>query len=104
VAALPEWPFNWKNISTEDQIHDLFTLAGLANVQTWRHDIGYPLNDAEDWWRVIWYAGFRSLVAQLSEPQLTQFKQEHLAEISALHNGQGIPLNVTALFASGRVT
>ncbi|MBU1223378.1 MAG: methyltransferase type 11, partial [Gammaproteobacteria bacterium] len=64
---------------------------------------GYPMNDAEVWWRVIWYAGFRGLVAQLSEPQLAQFKQEHLAEISALRTGQGIPLNITALFASGRV-
>ena len=64
---------------------------------------GYPLEDAEAWWRVIWYAGFRGLVAQLGDAELARFKQEHLAEISALHNGQGIPLNVTALFASGRV-
>jgi hypothetical protein len=61
------------------------------------------MNDAEVWWRVIWYAGFRGLVAQLSEPQLAQFKQEHLAEISALRTEHGIPLNITALFASGRV-
>jgi len=67
-----------------------------------RHDIGYPLNDAEAWWRVIWYAGFRGLVAQLNESQLAEFKQEHFAEIAALKTARGIPLNVTALFASGR--
>jgi len=101
-VAPPE--FTWKNICTEEQFRALYASAGLSDVQTYRHDIGYPLNDAEAWWRVIWYAGFRGLVAQLSEPQLAQFKQEHLAEISALRTGQGISLNVGALFASGRVT
>ena len=93
----------WKNISTEEKFHALYTSAGLRDVQMHRHDIGYPLNDAEAWWRVIWYAGFRGLVAQLSEAQLVQFKQEHVAEIAALKTKRGIPLNVTALFASGRV-
>ena len=96
-------PFGWKNICTEEQIYDLFTAAGLVNVQTHKHDIGYHIDDAELWWRIIWYAGFRSLVAQLSESQLEQFKREHLAEINALRTQQGIPLNVSVLFASGRV-
>jgi ubiquinone/menaquinone biosynthesis C-methylase UbiE len=93
----------WKQISTEEQFHTLYSSAGLSDVQVYQRDIGYPMNDAEIWWRVIWYAGFRGLVAQLSETQLAQFKQEHLAEISALRTGQGIPLNITALFASGQV-
>lgn len=93
----------WKQISTEEKFHALYSSAGLTDVQIHRHDIGYYLDDAEAWWRVIWYAGFRGLVAQLSEPQLAQFKQEHLAEINALRTAQGIPLNIAALFASGRV-
>lgn len=96
--------FTWKQICTEETFHALYTGAGLSDVQIHRHDIGYPLNDAEAWWRVIWYAGFRGLVAQLSETQLAEFKRDHLAEIAALKSGQGIPLNVTALFASGRAT
>ena len=96
-------PLTWKRISTEEQFHTLYASAGLSDVETQRHDVGYFLDDAEAWWRVIWYAGFRGLVAQLSETQLAQFKHEHLAEISALRTGQGIPLKVGALFASGRV-
>lgn len=96
-------PFTWKSICTEEKFHALFTRAGLRDVQVQRHEIGYWLDDAEAWWRVIWYAGFRGLVAQLSETDLAQFKQEHLAEIAALKTNRGIPLNVTALFASGRV-
>ena len=96
-------PFSWKKISTEEQLHALYTGAGLSDIKIQRHNIGYALNDAEAWWRVIWYAGFRGLVAQLDEAQLIQFKQEHLAEIAALKTARGIPLNVEALFASGRV-
>lgn len=75
----------------------------LADVRTHVEPIGYPLDNAEAWWRVIWYAGFRGLVAQLSEGDLARFKQEHLSEIDALKAHRGIPLNITALFASGRV-
>lgn len=96
-------PFNWKNISTEEQLRALFTGAGLNHVDIYKHDIGYQLDDADAWWRVIWYGGFRGLVAQLSEAQLVEFKREHLAEIAALRTGRGIPFNVTALFASGCV-
>jgi ubiquinone/menaquinone biosynthesis C-methylase UbiE len=95
--------FTWQSICTEEKFHALFTSEGLSDVKIQRHDIGYYLNDAEAWWRVIWYAGFRGLVAQLNEIQLAQFKQEHLAEIAALKTEQGIALNVTALFASGHV-
>ncbi|MBI1282783.1 MAG: methyltransferase domain-containing protein [Thiobacillus sp.] len=96
--------FTWKKVCTEEQFQALFEGAGLRDVQVRRQQIGYPMDDAETWWRVIWYAGFRGLVAQLSEPDLARFKQEHLAEIAALHDGQGIPLDIPALFASGRVT
>lgn len=95
--------FTWKKVCTEAQFHALFDAAGLRDVQVQRQQIGYPLTDAETWWRVIWYAGFRGLVAQLSEPDLVRFRHEHLAEIAALHDGQGIPLDIPALFASGRV-
>jgi ubiquinone/menaquinone biosynthesis C-methylase UbiE len=95
--------FSWKQICTEEQFLGLYASAGLNGVHVQRHEIGYALNDAEAWWRVIWFAGFRSLVAQLSEPALVRFKQEHLADIDALRGGPGIRLNVTALFASGQV-
>ena len=95
--------FTWKSICTEEKFHALFTRAGFSDVQIHRQDIGYHLSDAEAWWRVIWYAGFRGLVAQLNETQLVEFKREHLAEIAALRTEHGIALKVSALFASGRV-
>jgi len=93
----------WRAISTEEKFHTLYADAGLGDIRVTRRDIGYFLADAEEWWRIIWYAGFRGLVAQLSDHDLTRFKQEHLAEVAALQTSQGIPLRVSALFASGRV-
>ncbi len=95
--------FTWKAICTEERFKALFVEAGLDDVQIQRHDIGYALADAEAWWRIIWFAGFRGLVAQLTAIQLEEFKRDHLAEIAALNTSNGIPLNVTALFASGLV-
>ncbi len=93
----------WKQICTEEKFRALYQHAGLVDIHIQRHDIGYYLKDAETWWRVIWYAGFRGLVAQLSTEQLAEFKRTHLAEIASLKTEHGIPLNVTALFANGRV-
>lgn len=100
-VAPPE--FTWRAISTEDSFHALFADAGLREVSVTRRDIGHFLADAEEWWRIVWYAGFRGLVAQLSDADLERFKREHLAEIAALQTPQGIPLRVSALFACGRV-
>lgn len=94
--------FNWRKICTEEKFHALYAGAGLSDIQLHRHDIGYLLDDAETWWRLIWYAGFRGLVAQLSETDLAEFKQAHLADIAALKTERGIPLHVEVLFASGR--
>ena len=93
---------SWKKINTEEKFHALYASAGLSDVQMHRREIGYPLDDVESWWRLIWYAGFRGMVAQLNEADLAQFKQEHLAEIAALRTEHGIPLNISALYASGR--
>jgi len=100
-VAPPE--FTWRAISTEEKFYALYADAGLSDISVTRRDIGYFLSDAEEWWRIVWYAGFRGLVAQLSEADLVRFKQEHLAEIAALQTPQGVPLKVSALFASGRV-
>lgn len=96
--------FSWKTICTENTFAALYARAGLMQVEVQRHDVGYFLPDAEAWWRVVWYAGFRGLVAQLGEADLATFKREHLAEIAGLATPQGIPLNVKVLIARGRTS
>lgn len=95
-------PLSWKRLSDEGLNHALLSTAGLTDIQVARRDLSYPLPDAEGWWDVLWYAGFRGLLSQLSEPDLARFRAEHLAEIAALDRGQGIPLHVEVLYAQGR--
>ncbi|OYY93901.1 MAG: hypothetical protein B7Y41_09390 [Hydrogenophilales bacterium 28-61-23] len=95
-------PLSWKRLSDEGLNHALLSAAGLEQIRVARRDLSYPLPDADGWWDVLWYAGFRGLLSQLSEPDLARFRAEHLAEIAALDRGQGIPLHVEVLYAQGR--
>jgi len=99
-VAIP--PLGWKRLSDEGLNHALLSTAGLEDIRVVRHDLSYPLADAEGWWEVLWYAGFRGLLNQLSEPDLIRFRAEHLAEIAALDEGQGVPLRLEVLYARGR--
>ncbi len=91
----------WKLISTETKCETLFRDAGLEEIQVERKDLGYYLKDAAGWWDVIWNAGFRSQVSQLSTSDLKKFREEHLREIEGLRTEEGIWLNVNVLYASG---
>lgn len=95
-------PQRWIRLCHETLNHALLSAAGLEEIQVTRRDLSYPLPDAEAWWEVLWNAGFRGLLGQLSEPDLARFRAEHLAEIVALDQGQGIPLHVEVLYAQGR--
>lgn len=95
-------PLSWKRLSDEAVNHALLGAAGLEQIRVTRHDMSYHLADAEGWWDVLWYAGFRGLLSQLSQDDLARFRAEHLAEIAALDQGQGIPLHVEVLYAQGR--
>ena len=95
--------FSWKRVGSEDKFAALYRAAGLLNVKTVRADVSYTLATPDEWWDVVWNAGFRGLVNQLPIDKLTQFKYEHLADIQALDQGEGIPMNVQIVYAKGAV-
>ena len=94
-------PLSWKRIATEDKAAALCHTADLKDVRVERKDLGYYLQDASEWWDVIWYAGFRGLVNQLEPPAMERFKKEHLAEIQNLATDKGIWLDVKVLYGIG---
>ncbi len=94
-------PLSWKRLGDEALNQALFAAAGLEDIQIQRRDLSYHLPDAEAWWDILWYAGFRGLLNQLSEAELNRFRAEHLDEISALATAQGIPLQVEVLYTHG---
>jgi ubiquinone/menaquinone biosynthesis C-methylase UbiE len=94
-------PEAWKRVATKAGCRNLFERANLQDVEVETKNVGYYLDTAEDWWDVIWNAGFRRLVSQLPSDGLRRFKKEHLEEVKALQTASGIWLNAPVLFTTG---
>ena len=94
-------PQTWRRIATEAGCRELFEKAGLTDVRVEEKNVGYFLDRAEEWWDVIWNAGFRRLVNQLSSENREAFRREHLQEIDALRTKDGIWLDVGVLYTIG---
>ena len=63
--------------------------------------IHYSLFTAFSWWDVVWNAGYRSLLNQLSADELKKFEQEHIKEISDVLGKDGTWFNSEVLIAIG---
>ena len=94
-------PLSWKRIASEAGCEALFRNSGLTDIRVGRQNLGYFLTGPEEWWEVIWQAGFRGLVNQLAPDDLQQFRAEHLKEVEALRTPEGIRLEVEALYTVG---
>ncbi len=91
----------WKRISNEAGCMQLFEKAGLRDIRVEKKNVGYYLDSADQWWDVVWNAGFRRMVGQLSELDQERFKREHLQEVEAQRTGNGIWLDVGVLYTIG---
>ena len=94
-------PQAWKRIAHEDGCRRLFETAGLTNIRVETRNVGYYLESPDDWWSIVWNAGLRRFVTQLSLPDQERFKQEHLLEIGSLATEKGIWLDVGVLYTMG---
>ncbi len=92
----------WKRIASEAGSRQLFENAGFGEIRVLAENFGYFLESAEQWWDIVWNAGFRRLVSPLSPDDLERFKREHLQEVAATMTDDGIWLDVGVLFTSGR--
>jgi ubiquinone/menaquinone biosynthesis C-methylase UbiE len=94
-------PHAWRRIANEKGCRQLFESACLTDIRTETRNVGYYLDSAEDWWNIVWNAGFRRFVSQLSEQDQQRFKQEHLREVEVFRRPEGIWLDVGVLFTIG---
>ncbi len=94
-------PQTWKRIATDAGCRELFTKAGLTEIRIDRKNVGYYLDNADQWWDIVWNAGFRRLVSQLKPEDQGRFKREHLREIEAERTKDGIWLDVGVLYTVG---
>lgn len=92
----------WKRIAAEPELRALFIAAGLDNVVIHHEPLSYPLS-AEIWWDIVWNAGYRGYLQQLSNSELAEFRQQHQAEIETLCADGQTRLDAGVMIAVARV-
>jgi len=90
---------SWKRLSTKALIMEQFEAVGITNVKIHHLPLGYQITDAQQWWDVVWNAGYRALLNQLTAEQQIEFKEKHIAEITALLGDDGVWFNTEVLIA-----
>lgn len=98
---MPE-SYSWQRLDHPDKHRELLIAAGLTRIESQTAPMGYYLPDAQQWWDLVTYTGFRGFLNQLSESQVRQYKAEHLEEIAKTSGDQGIYLNVDVIFSTAR--
>jgi ubiquinone/menaquinone biosynthesis C-methylase UbiE len=91
----------WTKVSTREECLALFDRAGLRAARSHYRDCGYYLKNADEWWEVVWNAGYRGLIDKLPPDEQGPFREEHLRNIGRLSSAEGIRFNVGVLFTVG---
>ena len=94
----------FQRLNTPQKCQDLMQQAGFRpeDVEIHTEQLGYYLQNVNEWWDIVWHTGFRHSVSQIVPKRLEQFKTEHLAEVGELATDEGIWLDVPAIFALGK--
>lgn len=99
--GLPFSPPSWLKVATAELNSALFASAGLTEVSVFSHDLGYMIDEPEQWWELAWNSGFRKLFTTFEQKQLTQFKREYLQEVNELMTPGGLRLDIEVLITRG---
>lgn len=92
---------SWKRLATPDNISALFETVGLGNIQYHHIPLGNDIEQPQQWWDVVWNAGYRSMLNQLTGEQQKQFKQQHFEEISQLLKDGKVWMETEVILAIG---
>ena len=94
----------FQRLNTIQKCQDLMQQAGfcLKDVEIHTEQLGYYLQNVDEWWDIVWHTGFRHSVSQIVPERLEQFKTEHLAEVGELVTDKGIWLDVPGIFVVGK--
>jgi ubiquinone/menaquinone biosynthesis C-methylase UbiE len=96
-------PLSWKRLATKELIEEQFNAVGITKVEIHHEPLGYQMTDPQHWWDVVWNAGWRSLLNQLSADEQVLFKDEHIKEISNVLGSDGVWFNTEVLIAIGKL-
>jgi len=88
----------WQRMAEPEQLRDLFRAAGFDQHTIKRHSLGYRIS-LDDWWNIVWSAGFRGFVEQLGA-RIDDFRQDHFDELRPLTTDDGLWLEIDVNFTS----
>lgn len=88
----------WQRMAEPEQLQTLFRAAGFDKHAIDRRSLGYQIS-LDDWWNVVWSAGFRGFVEQLGD-RIDDFKQSHFDELRPLSTDDGLWLEIDVNFTS----
>jgi ubiquinone/menaquinone biosynthesis C-methylase UbiE len=94
-------PLSWRRLATHELIEELFKTANITNVNIYHEPLGYRMTSASMWWDIVWNAGWRSLLNQMSEEEQKVFEKAHMEEIAEVIGNEGIWFNTEVLIAIG---
>jgi len=94
-------PLSWRRLATEELIKEQYNAVNINKVEIHHEPLGYQMTSPQMWWDVVWNAGWRSLLNQLSEEEQQQFQESHLNEIDEVIGGDGVWFNTEVLIAVG---
>lgn len=94
----------WQTLKHAQDCQDLLEAAGAVDIRVVEKQMGYHLNEASNWWDVIWNSGFRGYIEQLNPEQLNDFRTKHLQSVDELVTDKGLWMDVSVLFAGGKKT
>ena len=92
---------SWKRLATNELLEEQFNAVGISKVSIHHEPLGYNMTSAKMWWDVVWNAGWRSLLNQLSEQEQKEFKKTHMNEVEQYIGKDGIWFNTEVLIAVG---
>ena len=80
---------------------NLLNDAGYIGIRSEARQLGFHLDNTEDWWQVVWNAGLRGYLERLTPQQLVDLRSRHLPRIQKLKRDEGIWMDVKTWFSGG---
>jgi len=94
-------PLSWKRLATHELIKEHFNAVNITNVNIYHEPLGYRMTSAQMWWDIVWNAGWRNLLNQMTEEEQKDFEKAHMQEIAEVVGDEGVWFNTEVLIAIG---
>lgn len=95
--------FAWQRLASAETCAQLLAEAGFEQIECASEQLGYHLQQPQEWWDIVWNSGFRGYLAGLDDAALERFRERHLERVGAGFTDGTLWLEVPVLFVNARV-